>query len=105
MQPFLPPLWRAAEPVNCILNEALQCLAVIGGAHSFPESCQIRGVRLTTEQTFRAGQSHLALRSERKKASLIPEVHKSKDLFLQGGILNGFQEYYCDQASPFRTPK
>lgn len=46
MQLFLSPLWRAAEPVNCILNEALQCLAVTGGAHSFPESCQIRGVRL-----------------------------------------------------------
>lgn len=57
------------------------------------------------EQTFRAGQSRLALWNERKKASLIPEIHMSKDLFLQGGILNGFQEYYCGHASPFRTPK
>lgn len=36
------------------------------------------------EQTFRAGQSRLALWNERKKASLIPEIHMSKDLFFTG---------------------
>lgn len=78
-------LWRAAECVNCILNEALQCLAVPDGAHSFPEFCQIRGVTLAIEQTFRAGQSHLTLRSERKNARS-QRYSFSKTLFSGWGL-------------------
>jgi len=76
---------------------------VTDGAHSFPEPCQIRGVRLATEEIFRASQSHLKLHSERKNASLFPQIHKLKDL-ISGQDLDGFQDYYCDQASPFRVP-
>lgn len=43
-------------PGNFILNTALQCMAGTHGAHSFPESGQIRGVRLATEP---AGQRYL----------------------------------------------
>lgn len=74
-------LWRAAEPVNCILNDTLQCLAVTDGAHSFPKSCQIRGVRLAIEQNSRAGQRHLKLQNEKQNGSLFPEVHAQRAFF------------------------
>lgn len=36
MQHFLSPPWRAAEPVNCVGNDALQCLAAPDGVTSSP---------------------------------------------------------------------
>lgn len=70
--------------------------------HILPEPCQIRSGRLAGE-SVRAGHTHLKLQTKWMNTSLFAEKHTLKDLS-SGWDLNGFQEYYCDQASPFRVP-
>lgn len=90
-------LWRAAEPVNCILNDALQCLEVTDGAQ-FP--------RVLSYQRYQTGYgANFQGRPEAFKAAdweaeylSVPRGTETQSFF-QGGIWMVYRSI-CDQASP-----